>query len=433
MQTCKTLHATVNQDKGSFWFLRFKETFDNPSWTVENTREAENERYKAQYMQRMVMLRGTKHFVGEHGTKSFTHLVMLREIMLQSFSCYRGEASSSNNIDRIRDYVQNSNLSMPFARKSNKHQDDEWYHPNESDRNNFLMTMQIMVAPLILDTTEAIEKKHISRPFSSQTTVYRRRAITPLWTDEGLRIRPLTFLYHLNFWRDHLVAQQGHLASMFAQLSTNDRPQFWSQQLTDSVQIGKHWWTCHAYLSDRDYDTLSDYSVYALELVDATLHDLFIEEYRGYLARQVLIEVVTPDDHYWPDIFDEHFDISERLQMMATVATRLRHRHESSQASEPQLLCVTGEITVADKQYKLTGWLHTLPDQHRIPGWARLSMIRYQSDTSTGVVNEHRLFAYDGVMIPGGKIIFGRCWEILDIDPDFCDTYGGPFLWWNTD
>lgn len=41
------------------------------------------------------------------------------------------------------------------------------------------------------------------------------------------------------------------------------------------------------------------------------------------------------------------------------------------------------------------------------------------------------IWAYEGVVLPGGKIILGRWWHPLHGDDE--EMYSGPFILWNVD
>ena len=128
-----------------------------------------------------------------------------------------------------------------------------------------------------------------------------------------------------------------------------------------------------------------------------------------------------------------------------------------------------------------TGILHNLPPQSGIPGWQRVSMMKYcvasstSSSTSTSpssspsstvfsgstvssassaassvssttnpftytgddhdtgadqqFVLDEQCWCYEGVALPGGKIILGRWWHPLEEGDEYCSM--GPFIFWN--
>lgn len=118
------------------------------------------------------------------------------------------------------------------------------------------------------------------------------------------------------------------------------------------------------------------------------------------------------------------------------------------------------------------GVLHPLPPQQQIPGWYRISMMKYfdpldnpgsmppqtdstwapfQSPPSEGFIphvgagynagDKYQVdddaeinpgcWAYEGVVLPGGKIMLGRWWSPMD-DTGYKRCMG-PFIFWNVD
>ena len=61
------------------------------------------------------------------------------------------------------------------------------------------------------------------------------------------------------------------------------------------------------------------------------------------------------------------------------------------------------------------GWLNPLPPQQGIPGWQRMTMMKYfvedEDTTSPYAALNDSLWAYEGVVLPGGMIIVGRWWH----------------------
>lgn len=43
------------------------------------------------------------------------------------------------------------------------------------------------------------------------------------------------------------------------------------------------------------------------------------------------------------------------------------------------------------------------------------------------------LWAYEGVVLPGGEIVVGRWWSPQDEDDEDEELYSGPFIFWCTD
>jgi len=86
-------------------------------------------------------------------------------------------------------------------------------------------------------------------------------------------------------------------------------------------------------------------------------------------------------------------------------------------------------LTAPTRQYYSAGYLNPLPPQEGIPGWQRMTMMKYFI-TPDGAFDADALWAYEGVVLPGGQIIVGRWWSP---EEDSSDLYSGPFIFWNVD
>jgi hypothetical protein len=83
------------------------------------------------------------------------------------------------------------------------------------------------------------------------------------------------------------------------------------------------------------------------------------------------------------------------------------------------------------RDFYCTGWINPLPPQDGIPGWKRMTMMKYFLDKS-GHFDMDALWAYEGIVLPGSQIIVGRWWSPEDT-PTGHNMYCGPFILWNTD
>lgn len=60
------------------------------------------------------------------------------------------------------------------------------------------------------------------------------------------------------------------------------------------------------------------------------------------------------------------------------------------------------------------GWLNALPDQRGIPGWQRITFMKHFAEDLEEVDSDN-LWAYEGVVLPGGRIIVGRWWFASEV------------------
>lgn len=71
------------------------------------------------------------------------------------------------------------------------------------------------------------------------------------------------------------------------------------------------------------------------------------------------------------------------------------------------------------RRFHSSGRATPLPPQHGVPGWRRVVMMKYYRDRH-GDVEENSLWAYEGVLLPGGQVMLGRWW--------CAEQVGGPYV-----
>lgn len=101
--------------------------------------------------------------------------------------------------------------------------------------------------------------------------------------------------------------------------------------------------------------------------------------------------------------------------------------HSKSGPSKPQYLTFEGSGYDRD-HFHCAGHLHALPAQQGIPGWQRITLMKYALDEH-GFYDPGSCWAYEGIVLPGRHLILGRWWSPLNngSDDDIC----GPFIFWN--
>lgn len=78
-----------------------------------------------------------------------------------------------------------------------------------------------------------------------------------------------------------------------------------------------------------------------------------------------------------------------------------------------------------------TGRIQHIAPQQGIPGWKRMSMMKYFGDMDKEF-NPENLWAYEGCVLPGGSMILGRWWFPSATMADGT-AYSGPFIFWRVD
>ena len=113
-----------------------------------------------------------------------------------------------------------------------------------------------------------------------------------------------------------------------------------------------------------------------------------------------------------------------------------------------------------EENFLAAGYTSALPAQHGIPGWQRFTMMKFfapedlpdgdpmdldlsnMADVADAAIGQgiDGLWAYEGVVLPGGNVIVGRWWSPgsgegvgLEAEGGGDDVYSGPFVWWCVD
>jgi hypothetical protein len=143
--------------------------------------------------------------------------------------------------------------------------------------------------------------------------------------------------------------------------------------------------------------------------------------------------VITSDKSTWPELFNGVFPLHTRIPE----SDRIYFRGAQSFFNRP------GDTS----PYLIRGFTEQCQDLAGIPGWRRICFIIYNTNTESlsinldndpGVLNQVWTpwgwwtdflwaYGYDGIIIPGGKIMMGRWLDVLRQGEKGAT---GPFIFW---
>ena len=112
--------------------------------------------------------------------------------------------------------------------------------------------------------------------------------------------------------------------------------------------------------------------------------------------------------------------------------TRAQHRAGKPADQQAASIRLSGAGYDSDEKFYVSGWINPLHPQNGIPGWQRITFMKHYDELA--YTNLDDLWAHEGVILPGGRIMIGRWWYASD-DPED-DLYGnnsGPFMLWAVD
>ncbi|RMZ12380.1 hypothetical protein D0860_02986 [Hortaea werneckii] len=431
---CQSTHNAIDADGFSFWRRRFITTFEKPTWTTSN-----NIKYRQAYhKRRRALMYGADFWVaitkstGKDYAKEIRRgtrcLEVLRDMIIDSFSEKReGDlAYESKNLRLIYKFVQNYDLLDVVMATDHKKEKDLLCLPKQ-----LLCTIWSLLAPAML----SLDFEHaptLGFP-DSQQVVYGTAATDPIFGGcNGLDINMEWVVHHLNFWKYHMVrSEENTLYRAFKSLSPNETPRFWDHQLKlGGSKLGKHWKGSYAYVERGEVAMIR-----AGEGQDDTIQDLFNGETDMGQFQDMQLNWLDEADGLatWPKLFEKHLHSLRRPENKA----RTRAQHRSSPKPDaipdlrPQNFQFLAEGHDMTEDFCAQGWLNALPAQHGVPGWQRMTMMKYFEDPGTGVIDTDALWAYEGVVLPGGQIMLGRWWCPSDGTRE--RMYSGPFILWGVD
>lgn len=109
----------------------------------------------------------------------------------------------------------------------------------------------------------------------------------------------------------------------------------------------------------------------------------------------------------WPKLFEERLK-SLRGSDESDLPSKTQGRNKGKNSSDINLQ-FTGTGMDLEDDFHAIGWLNALPDQCGIPGWKRITFMKHFAEDLDDVDSDN-LWAYEGVVLPGGRIIVGRWW-----------------------
>lgn len=109
----------------------------------------------------------------------------------------------------------------------------------------------------------------------------------------------------------------------------------------------------------------------------------------------------------WPKLFEDR--LQSKRQTLTGPTTRAQHRAPKYSEDDPVSVQLTGEGVDQNDSFYASGWLNPLAPQGGIPGWQRITLMKH-FDVDLEQAHLDDLWAYEGVVLPGGRLIFGRWW-----------------------
>jgi hypothetical protein len=135
----------------------------------------------------------------------------------------------------------------------------------------------------------------------------------------------------------------------------------------------------------------------------------------------------------WPEKWEHIVNSDPFSQINAQKTKRSSPRGKTKEIKKPQVKQFWG--TCRGKSGHFFGRTHAMTPQQGIHGFQRLTMIKFYTkcdENGEQTYDPDQVWAFEGCVLPGGRIIVGRWWDSTS-DPNEVTTQSGPFLWWNVD
>lgn len=293
---------------------------------------------------------------------------------------------------------------------------------------------------MLLSFEPHLEIHHYDYP-DSQAAVYSTPTTKPIFGGpHGLDIDMEFVLHNINFWKYHMIREvEQTLYYPFQDLEDDERPRWWSSKLQqgEQLKLGKHWKGSYAYIEREEISSLR-----SRQGDSDLIQDNFAGEETSFSFQDMRLQLVDDPhnnrDFPWPEQFERVLKSLTPPRPLATAKTRAQKRCASPEEIsqfKPQSFRFDGEGQDVTESFLASGWLNPLPPQQGVPGWRRMTMMKFfEDDSEVSGIDLGALWAYEGVVLPGGQIMLGRWWSPgLDGSGDDEEVYSGPFILWCVD
>ncbi|OBT79980.1 hypothetical protein VF21_01140 [Pseudogymnoascus sp. 05NY08] len=413
---CKALRACVGP---IVWQMRFLRTFDGIP-------DAGPVKLQAQYKKRRGI--ATRYVSFDNGTMSNQKacLDMLKEMIVESNGHivrdeYGNESVSGLNHRFFSKYFQDTPSTV--RRKGSDLLDnlgrigyDLTPKKRPSRQESLTKVVKLLFTHLLLHPHSCNIKTDVF--LASQEFVYKCFKEAPLFLGRNKNEINIMWLLHAaNFFKFHFKMPDGEgiLAHMYQQLEKGEWPMPWAGKLKSGTQkLGPYWKGAFTFLQEED-----------------------IRNFRTGDHIEAIVDETTDGNNGFQDLtlFSDLRSTPQLAcppEMEAWLKASPKGEYKDEASGEKVMPKVEDFFGLgrSDVDYHLHGRMHGLPPQEGIPGFQRVSMLKYLPCVN-GMYGTGRtsFWAYEGCVLPGNQIMLGRWWCPTGV-MDRGYTYCGPFIFW---
>ncbi|KAJ8069790.1 hypothetical protein OCU04_000206 [Sclerotinia nivalis] len=457
-RVCRKTYSAISD---SVWRYRFLEKFDAvPNLSLPLLREKYKFRCATTRLYTKFDLNEYK-YLGNSVIKQIEQaqekvLDMLQNLIIES-DAHRGYDDNgdkvivSRNLDYIRNYVSFVSgtphtgdiidiIDSIAKTKNNWGLKAICSVDGDADTNTRVLLIQLCLTSISWDPRYCTNT--ISQFDLSQLEVYASPARQPLFLGRWKGDLNVRWCLHVaNFFKFHLKAGKGEglLAHAYADLHQSQLPQPWLGRLKSGTQqLGSHWKGAYFYIDADELARLRQ----AEEDTDDGPYSDELDSGESFQDISLFFNDQKFSERNWPkswgnilqsDPFSNTVPESAHRHgaRRNTRSNRSRSDHKKPKENpNPGVKYFYGSSRDSVSTAHLYGAVHGIPLQHGIPGFQRITIIKFFPDKN-GDYDRGQSWGYEGCVLPGGRIIVGRWFDALS--NSHRDVMSGPFVFWNVD
>ncbi|KAH7385622.1 hypothetical protein BKA66DRAFT_528087 [Pyrenochaeta sp. MPI-SDFR-AT-0127] len=422
---CRATNDAIDADNCSFWRAKFREKYAFKE-DSSNTTLARHYQNRARQLRRGLAY----DFFRGHKRREKDVVKVLRDLIVESFqgpseTDEYGRPHCKNHACLVH-FISNSKILLNDRRAPQP-------HPNEpSHVHPTLAAVKLMCSHFLFEPEGA--KHDVFAIEEVQRAVYLPTNVAPIYQGPKLTMINMEWVLHcLNFFRHHMMNEDaGTLSESVDALSVTQKPSAWQEPLREGAYpLSKNWMGTYSFLEMSEIRKLR--SLTPDQVGDHYFIDKNIDE--GKIQSLELDFVEDSQQLSWPTIFENRLH-SLKNTAGPDIKTQGRGKPKGVNVVDPKQnnIQFVGKGEDLDDDFNAVGWLNPLPPQAGIHGWQRITFMKHFMDDFDQIdqVDQDNLWAYEGVVLPGGRIILGRWWFASD-RVNFDNDYNGPFILWAVD
>jgi hypothetical protein len=290
-----------------------------------------------------------------------------------------------------------------------------------------MSTIQLTLGSLALRQNKAFNEHNQLSLANSQHTVYQAACTEPVVQGPTFsQVNIAWSLNILNFFRQHILEHDSPLFRQWQLLKPTELPQLSSRlSPTEQTKIGRVWKGTYTFLPREQVMALRN----TYRAGDVLFRDQNIINKHPIQT----LKLWVPDNEQ-PSIYPLAWDQiikGKSLHQEPVVKSSKPNDHSSIRETIRNKTFPYEGIGYDDEQFFCVGHINPLPPQNGIPGFARMTMMKYFRHPD-GQMDTNVMWAYEGIVLPGGQIMLGRWWAV-EHNRHPREQYSGPFIMWCVD